>query len=68
MEGQMKLTISNGYGLTVSADFDKDSDINECMEAISKLLYAAGFSLHNIKQGMSDEAERMCAELDTLKE
>ena len=68
MEEKMKITISNGYDLTVSANLNEDSDINECMSVISKLLYAAGFSLHSIKQGMSDEAERMCAELDTLKE
>ena len=64
----MTITISNGYGLTVSANLNEDSDIHECMSVISKLLYAAGFSLHSIKHGMSDEAERMCAELDTLKE
>ena len=68
MEEKIKITISNGYDLTVSAELHNDTDIHGCVDAVSRLLHAAGFSLHSIKLGMECEAERIESEIKSLTE
>ena len=68
MEQNMKITISNGYDMTVSAELNQDTDIYGCVDAVARMLHAAGFSLHSIKLGMEYEAERIESEIKSLKE
>ena len=63
---QMTITINNGYGLTVSAAMDRETRLPECMEAVSRLLNASGYSLVNIKDCMADESERLEVEIANL--